>query len=256
MAPDAVLYDLRLRAPAIGTGEEAIRIPLGDRLRIERETLLLWAREKEVAYKAEEYLSKVRDTHGEHHVYFDAARERWFKITHASDSDGGGFALTVDTDFLVGKKTQRYIGVPFLREATPFEYISRLQLFNRTFSDFIEFEGVIDEPGREAIITSQDRIQGEASTDEEVEAFMRARRFAAVPGVVAGRRNSLSYYRESDRVAVFDTHGQNFLTFGSRTVPIDALITVADDDLAAFLNLSPAERREEVGLWTSLINES
>ena len=63
------------------------------------------------------------------------------------------------------------------------------------------------------------------------------------------------FFRERDNVAVFDTHGENFLTFGPKIAPIDALIIVADDDLAAFLTLSPDKRREEVGISTSLIRE-
>jgi hypothetical protein len=148
------------------------------------------------------------------------------------------------------------MALPTVRPATPFEYLSRLQLFNRTFTDFIEFEGVIDEPDKAAIVISQPFVPGEASTDEEVAAFMAERGFAVVPGVVAGRRGSVSFFRERDNVAVFDTHGENFLTFGPKIAPIDALIIVADDDLAAFLSLSPTKRREEVGLWTSLINQS
>ena len=121
-------------------------------------------------------------------------------------------------------------------------------MFNRTFTDFIDFAGVIDEDGKEAIVTSQPFVPGQASTDEEVAAFMAERGFAVVPQVVAGRRGSVSYFRESDHVAVFDTHGENFLTFGPKIAPIDALIIVADDDLAAFLtlSLSPAARREEI----------
>ena len=108
--------------------------------------------------------------------------------------DHAGFALTVDTDFHIGKVSQRYIGVPYLREATPFEYLARLRLFNLTFRDFIEFEGVIDDPGKEAIITSQEFINGQAAASDEVEAFMTERGFVAVPGVVAGRGNSMSYF--------------------------------------------------------------
>jgi hypothetical protein len=181
--------------------------------------------------------------------------ESYFKVTHAIDSNAGGFALTVDTKFSIGKKTQKYFGVPYVREATPFEYLSRLQLFNRVFTDFINFQGVIDERGKVAIVTSQPFVPGRASTDDEVAAFMAERGFVVVPAVVAGRRDSVSYFREADNVAVFDTHGENFLTFGPTTAPIDALIIVADDDLAAFLSLSRAERRQEIGLWKSLIHE-
>jgi hypothetical protein len=162
-----------------------------------------------------------------------------------------GFALTVDTDFRIGKITQRYIGVPYLREATPFEYLARLRLFNLTFRDFIELEGVIDDSGQEAIVTSQEFINAHAATNAEVEAFMTQRGFVVVPGVVAGRHNSISYFRDHDDVAVFDTHGQNFLVSGQRTIPIDALITYADEELSAFLSMPAEERLDEIGIWKS-----
>ena len=149
--------------------------------------------------------------------------------------------------------TQSYIGVPFLREATPFEYLARLRLFNLTFRDFIEVEAVIDEPGREAIIISQEFINGNAATAEEVEAFMQQREFAPVPGVAAGRRNSMSYFRRRDQLAVFDTHGENFLVSGQRMIPIDALITYADVDLSRFLAMPEETRLAEVGVLISPI---
>lgn len=199
----------------------------------------------------------MRGTYGEHHVFYNAeelkGRDRFFKITHGAEAARPGFALTVDTDFHIGKVTQRYIGVPYLREATPFEYLARLRLFNLTFRDSIEFEGVIDEPGKEAIVTSQLFINGQAATDDEVEAFMGERGFVSVPGVTAGRGNSMSYFREGDHVAVFDTHGQNFLISGHRMIPIDALIVYADDDLSAFLSMPKEERLAEVGFWTTQI---
>ena len=257
MAPESVLTDLRLRAAADGTLEGASKLPLRERLKFERDLLVVWAREAGVAFPAEEYLSRVVDTHGEHHVFYNAEdprrRDRFFKITHGAVLDQAGFALTVDTDFHIGKVSQRYIGVPYLREATPFEYLARLRLFNLTFRDFIEFEGVIGDPGKEAIITSQEFINGQAAASDEVEAFMTERGFVAVPGVVAGRGNSMSYFRRHDDVAVFDTHGQNFLISGMRMVPIDALIIYADEDLSAFLSMPEEERLAEVGIWRSRI---
>ena len=62
------------------------------------------------------------------------------------------------------------------------------------------------------------------------------RGFVPVPGVVAGRGNSMSYFRSHDDVAVFDTHGQNFLISGMRMVPIDELIVYADEDLCISVN--------------------
>jgi len=174
-------------------------------------------------------------------------RERYFKITHGSDKTHAGFALTVDTNFHIGKRTQRYLAVPFLREATPFEYLARLQLFNLTFQDSIEVEGVIVDSGKEAIVTSQPFIQGNAATSAEVADFMAKRAFLPVPDVTAGRGNSASYFRISDAIAIFDTHGQNFLVSGSEIIPIDALIMVANEDLVSYLTISKEERDAELG---------
>lgn len=255
MAPESALADLRLRAAADGNFGEGGGRPLHQRLACERSLLVAWAREKGFALPAEELLSHVTGTHGEHHVFYDTARprrtDRFIKITHGVDPAEAGFALTVDTDFRIGKASQRYIGVPFLREATPFEYLARLRLFNLIFRDYIELEGVIDMPGHEAIVTSQEFIHGHAATDHEVAGFMRQRSFAQVPGVVAGRRESVTYFRAHDSAAVFDTHGQNFIVSGARMVPIDALVIYADDELSTFLSMQADERAQEIGLWTS-----
>jgi len=125
MAPESVLTDLRLRAAANGTLEGGSKLPLRERLQFERDLLVVEAREKGDAFPAEEYLSRLVAPHGEHHVFYNAEdprrRDRFFKITHGAVLDHAGFALTVDKDFHIGKLSQRYIGVPYLREATPFE---------------------------------------------------------------------------------------------------------------------------------------
>ena len=161
------------------------------------------------------------------------------------DSNRAGFALTVGIIPCIGKKTQKYISKPNLQEATPFEYLSRLQLFNLTFQDSIELEGVIIEPGKEAFVTSQPFIQGEPASERDVAEFMARRSFAPVPGVSLGKGNTVSYFRASDGVAVFDTHGQNFLVSGSNIVPIDALIITASDELETYLTLTADEREAE-----------
>ena len=189
MAPDAALEALKTRAANQGS-EEAGDSPLSERLEREREILLVWAREEGVAFSSEAYLPYKLATHGEHHVLHDAygplfghdvVLDRYFKITHAVDSDGGGFALTIGLQYLCGKRTQKFMALPTVRAATPFEYLSRLQLFNRTFTDFIEFEGVIDEPDRTAIVISQPFVPGEASTDEEVAAFWSSAALQSCP---------------------------------------------------------------------------
>src|SRR5437762_261901 len=173
MAPESALTDLRLRAAAAGTPPEASGITdLLARFEWERNLLIAWAQDQGLALAADNYLARVEATHGEHHVFYDAVKERYFKITHGVEHNAPGFALTVTAEFRIGKKTQRYIGVPKLREATPFEYLARLRLFNLTFQDDVQVEGVITEPGKAAIVISQRPIEGDAATESQVTEFM------------------------------------------------------------------------------------
>lgn len=171
-----------------------------------------WARGAGRLIDGREILSRVTGGGAEHMVFFDRKTQRYTKITR-------GFGLTVGTDYTIGKQTQRWLGVPFVREATPLDYLERIVLFNAVFGDDITLESVISDPGSEAIVTSQPVVQGRETSPAEIARFMTSLDFAAVPGVVAGRSDSVSFFRAADRTGVFDTHGENFLTDGRRVAP-------------------------------------
>ncbi len=182
----------------------------------------------------------------EHDVYQDAACQRWFKVTR----QGG---LTVDEDWVLGKLSQRWLAVPFVREATPLEYLERLLLFNEVFGDDLRLEGVTRKSdGEFAIVTSQPDVHGRPAENEETRRFMESLGFAAVPDVCAGRVDSVSFHRGADSVAVFDTHGENFLVFEDLVFPIDALIIRTSAALADFLLMTPESRRREVAFRSRL----
>jgi Serine/Threonine/Tyrosine Kinase found in polyvalent proteins len=153
----------------------------------------------------------------------------------------------------LGRDSQKWISVPYIRDATPFEYLRRIVLFNRVFGDVIQIEGVICDPGREAIVTSQPVIRGHAASDAEVTDAMQKLGFSISDCPPLGKNDvpSQSFYNADERVAVFDTHGENFLVGDSIVTPIDALIVVADEDLLRYMACSRAKRREEIGLQTS-----
>lgn len=146
--------------------------------------------------------------------------------------------------------------VPYIRDATPLEYLSRVVLFNRTFGDDIQIEGVICEPGDVAIVTSQPVIRGKAATPAEVKTAMEEMGFVLSDCPPLGRKEtaSLSFYHPDERIAVFDTHAANFLMSEGVVAPIDALITTMDDSLEFYLSLSAAKRKKEIGQWTSQIH--
>jgi hypothetical protein len=171
-----------------------------------------------------------------------------------------GFAVTVDVDIKMSVHSQRWLGVPYIRDATPFEYLSRLVVFNWIFGDDIQIEGVICDPGQVAIVTSQPVIRGHAASPAQVQAFMQDMGFVLSDCPPLGRKNvaSLSFFHPEEHIAVFDTHAANFLVNEGDVAPIDALIVRPPDELIEplrfYLSLSAADRKKEVGLWTSQIH--
>ena len=246
MALESALHDLRGSPGAVRAGTEERPVPLGERVRIERGVLLGWARREGRLLSPIRLRSRVIGGGAEHEVFFDHASQRYFKLT----IEGG---LTIDSEFRIGKRTQRWLGVPFVREATPLEYLERLVLFNEVFGDDIRLEGVIADAEQPCLVTSQPVIRGRETTHAEIAGFLRQLGFRPVPGVVAGRHDSASFYRADDRVAVFDAHGENFLTDGRYVAPIDLLIVRADDSLHQFLMLDPRGRAAEIGKSVSFV---
>lgn len=244
MAPESALHDIRRSLGADGAEPPERRRSLRERYERERDALLEWARSSRCLLDARKYLNRVQGGGAEHAVFFDRDSQAYFKITR-------GFGLTVGTNFHIGKRTQRYLGVPFVRQATPLEYLERLALFNGLFGDEIRVAGVLAEP-ESAIVTTQPVIRGRDATPGEISAFMGTLGFAAVPGVVAGRRDSASFFRAADSAAAFDAHGENVITGAAGVAPIDLFVVRADEDLAAFLAMPPDERLAEVGEWVSL----
>lgn len=156
--------------------------------------------------------------------------------------------------------SQRWIGIPFLRDATPFEYLIRLVVFNDTFSDDIQIEGVITDLGQIAVVTSQPVIRGRPAGQEQVRDFMEKMGFIMADCPPLGRKNvsSLSFFHPEEHLAVFDAHAANFLISEGIVAPIDALIVRPDEHLMEslefYLSLTPQQRRRELGLHTSAVH--
>ena len=244
MAPESALHDIRRSLGADGAEPPERRRTLWERYERERDAVLEWARSSRCLLDSRDYLNRVQGGGAEHAVFFDRDSQAYFKITR-------GFGLTVGTNFHIGKRTQRYLGLPFVRQATAIDYLERLALFNELFGDNIQVVGVLAEP-EPAIVTTQPVIRGRDATPDEITTFMAALGFAEVPGVVAGRRDSASFFRASDGAAAFDAHGENVIMGDAGAAPIDLFVVRADEDLAAFLATPVDERRAEVGEWVSL----
>ena len=247
MAPESALHDLRRICE---TGEEEPgerRRPLRERYRIERDAILGWARGSGCLLTGGEYLSRVQDGGAEHAVFLDEEQELVFKITRR-------FGLTAGTDFRIGKRTQKYLAVPFVRQATPLEYLERLVLFNEVFGDDIRLVGVIAEP-EPAIVTTQPVIRGRDASPAEIVSCMATLGFAPLEDVIVGRHDSASFFRTADGVATFDAHGENVLAAETGIAPIDLFVIRAGEDLRAFLEMPAADRLAEIGRWVSVSSD-
>ncbi|MCW5557861.1 MAG: hypothetical protein KIT22_08520 [Verrucomicrobiae bacterium] len=244
MALESALHDLRGSGRTVQPSAAERPSELADRARREHGLLIRWARREERLLDGIQWRARVTGGGAEHNVFFDDATQRYFKLTI-----GGG--LTIGSDYRIGKRSQRWLTLPFVREATPREYLERLALFNQVFGDDLRLEGVIADAEPPCVVTSQPVIHGRETTAAEIAHFLTRLEFQPVPGVVAGRHDSVSFYRPDDRVAVFDAHGENFLTDHGHVAPIDAFIIRVEGDLHAFLTLDPRERDAEIGRWVS-----
>ncbi len=244
MALESALHVLRGIPTADGECPPGSPGALRENLARERDALINWAAGSGLILDGKSYLDRVTGGGAEHEVFIEPKEHRVFKITRR-------FGLTIGTSFRMGKRTQKYLGVPFVRDATPLEYLERLALVNDVFADDIRLEGII-KGEREAIVTSQPVVRGRSATPEEIIHWMAQLGFSVLQNVIAGRRDSASFFRASDGVAAFDAHGENVLTDGEQVAPIDLLTVTASEDLAAFLSMSADARYEDVGVWRSL----
>lgn len=133
-------------------------------------------------------------------------------------------------DFRFNKRTQEdepFIG---MGDATPFEYLERLELQNSVFNDDIQLLGCWIEAEGLVVVTSQPAIHGESPRPAEILKCMDAITFERIPGIPANSEDCFSFYRRRDKVAAFDAHTGNYVRIASGLiVPIDLVMVRADD---------------------------
>ena len=108
--------------------------------------LLAWAREQRRLIESATYLGLAERGGEEHRLWLAEEGQRYFKATFPGRC---GFAVILT-----------HAGVPDLADATPLEYLERLILQNRVFGDKVRLEGITQEPGGTAIVTSQPHLWG------------------------------------------------------------------------------------------------
>jgi len=146
----------------------------------------------------------------EHDLFHDTATDRYFKVTR-----NGIFGLSPGIELALvssGEDARRFQ----LWEATPLEYLERLDLHNQLVPGLNTLEGVfVQADGDMAIVTSQPRFEIVPVSEAEIDAWFAAQGFEKI--------THSGYYREEDNLGVFDAHNKNVVRAGDLLVPFDVI---------------------------------
>jgi hypothetical protein len=146
----------------------------------------------------------------EHDLYHDKKTDRYIKVTR-----DGVFGLSPGIDLALVSSSHG--GRKFhLWEATPLEYLERLELHNQLVPDLNVLEGVfVQADGDMAIVTSQPRFDIVPVTETEIDDWFLSQGFHKI--------THSAYYREADNLGVFDAHDKNVIRAGEILIPFDII---------------------------------
>jgi len=190
-----------------------------------------WAQTSGHCLKHADYENGFKRGGQEHRVWVPSRSPVVYKATFA-----GKYGWVACMDVRFNKRTQEdepYIG---MGDATPFEYLDRLQIQNEVFKDdtrllgcWIEAEGLV-------LVTSQPLVRGKSPLPAEILEFMNITGSERIPGLPANSEDCFSFYRREDRVAAFDAHTGNYVrTTPGFIVPIDLVMVRANDAMHDYL---------------------
>jgi hypothetical protein len=181
---------------------------------LQKEALVAWAAENERWIERRSITLRSQSPGVEHEVIFDAARQRFLKITQPGSYGHIG--------------TSRW-GKLELVQATPLDYLDRLALTDTMFSDGTTLVGIISHTSGPRLVTAQPLVVGQRPSQEDIIAWLQSLGFAAV-----GRK---TYWNPAERIAIFDAHPGNVLvTSSGQMCPIDIAPCLADAQMTSFLN--------------------
>jgi hypothetical protein len=187
------------------------------------QALKSWASETH-SIVSRELLPSLKERTNEHFVAFRESDGRWIKVTKP-----GRFGFIADVDFSLDKLSQGWIGKIILREALPSEYLARLLLHNRVFEDAISLEGILVGESEISLVVSQPDISGMPASLDEISTAMAGLGFEKIPGLHLGYPQSLSFFRDSDKLLIVDAHPANAFTSQGVVFPIDFIIQHASN---------------------------
>ncbi len=168
-----------------------------------------WAENLGLLLAAAELPSKSVKGGQEHDLWHDEATDRFWKSTR-----DGVFGLQPGIELALvssAEDARRF----HLWEASPLEYLERLQLHNLLVPNLNRLEGFIVQPDEFIIVTSQPRFDIVPVTTGEIDEWFASLGF--------GKITSAGYYRAEDNLGVFDAHDRNLVRFEDSLIPFDVI---------------------------------
>lgn len=163
---------------------------------------------------------ELKDADTREHLLFqrDEDPKRIFKITK-----GPGFGLfPARLKDVSGRRPVRYWFAD--RAATPLEYLRRLWLSNlkmkghldrKAYPVLTRLEGFVTTGDGLRIVTSKPIFEGRPSEENETAAWFQGQGFAFI--------KAYTWFRQDDRLAVFDTWRDNIMVCHGQVVPFDVI---------------------------------
>lgn len=160
----------------------------------------------------------------EHTIRIDEETGRYWKYTIG---DGYGYIPSISQRTVFGQTFSRLT----VSEASPSQYLRRVELMNRIFGDDIRIEGITKSGG---LVVSQPGIAGRAATGEEIDEAFLGMGWIKIPNddldLVDQLRGS-AWYSPLHKVVVVDARPANCVrTRQGKIAPIDIMISDVGDN--------------------------
>lgn len=180
-----------------------------------------WAESLGLLLNPDDLPSKAVKGGQEHDLWHEEPTDRYWKLTK-----NRVFGLNPGIDLALvssAEDARRF----HLWEATPLQYLERLELHNLLVPDLNRLEGVISQPGDLSIVTSQPRFDIIAVSQREIDEWFESLGFAKVA--------EAAYFRKEDNLGVFDAHDKNVIRAGDTLMPFDVIPCLPEGGFLDFI---------------------
>ena len=174
----------------------------------QKDHLRRWAENLGLLLNAENLIPQL-ERGGQEHDWFQGG-DRVVKVTR-----DGVFGLIPGIELALvssSEDARRF----HLWEATPLEYLERLDLHNQLVPNLNHLESILYQPDVDlAVVTSQPRFDIVPVSEKEIGDWFADQGFRKV--------THSAYYREKDNLGVFDAHAKNVVRAGDTLLPFDVI---------------------------------